>query len=87
MTVKVFVNWYDQEVLTEAEYNARAKEMAEEHRTDDYSFSEFLENRYSHRDLWDANEEERAKIMKHWESMCLDEAYDELGFEDVELEV
>ena len=87
MTVKIFVDWWNKEVLTEEEYNKRAREMAEEFRTSDYNFSEFLEEHYSHRELWDANEKERAKIMEHWVDKCLDEAYDELGFEDIELEV
>lgn len=87
MTVKVFVDWWNKEVLTEEEYNKRAREMAEDFRTSDYNFSEFLEENYSHRELWDANEEERAKIMECWVNKCLDDAYDELGFEDVELEV
>lgn len=87
MTIKVFVDWWHKEILTEEEYNERAKEMAEEHRTDDYSFSEFLENHYSHRELWDADEEQRAKIMEYWADKCLEDAYDELGFEEIELEV
>jgi hypothetical protein len=87
MTIKVFVDWWNEEILTEEEYNKRAREMAEDFRTSDYNFSEFLEEHYSHRELWDANEKERAKIMEHWVDKCLDEAYDELGFENIELEV
>lgn len=87
MTIKVFVDWWNKEILTEEEYNKRAREMAEEYRTDDYSFSEFLENRYSHRELWEATEKERATIMECWVDQCLDDAYDELGFEEVDLEV
>lgn len=87
MTIKVFVNWWNKEILTEEEYKKRAEEMAEERRTDDYSFSEFLENHYSHRELWEANEKERATIMECWVDKCLEGAYNELGFEDVKLEV
>ena len=87
MTIKIFVNWYDQEVLTEAEHNERAKEMAEDFRTSNYNFSEFLEEHYTHRELFEANEEERATIMECWVDKCLDDAYDELGYDEVELEV
>lgn len=87
MTIKVFVDWRNKEVLTEEEYNKRAQEMAEEFRTSDYNFSEFLEQRYTNRELFEANEKERATIMECWVDKCLEDAYDELGFEDVELEV
>lgn len=87
MTVKVFVDWWKKEVLTEEEYNERAREMAEDFRVSDYNFSEFLEENYSHRELWEANEEQRTKIMEYWADKCLDDAYYELGFEEVELEV
>ena len=87
MTIKIFVDWRNEEILTEEEHNKRAEELAEEFRTSDYDFSEFLKMNYSHRELWDANEEERAEIMEDWAYRCLDEAYDALGFEEVELEV
>lgn len=87
MTIKIYVNWYDQEVLTEAEYNERAKEMAEQLRSSDYGFSEFLEQHYSHRELFEANEEERATILENWAEECLNDAYDELGYNEEVLEV
>ena len=87
MTIKVFVDWLNKEILTKEEYNKLAREMAEEHRTDDYSFSEFLENHYTHRELFEANEKERATIMECWVDRCLEDAYDELGYQEVELEV
>ena len=49
MTIKVFVVWQNEEILTEEEYEKRVKEMAENLRTRDYDFSEFLEEKYSHR--------------------------------------
>ena len=87
MTIKVFVDWQNEEILTEEEYDKRVKEMAEDLRTNDYIFSEFLEERYSHRELWDADEKQRAKIMEHWVDQCLEDAYREQGYEEVELEV
>lgn len=87
MTIKVFVDWWNKEILTEEECNKRAEEIAEEFRTDDDDFFDFLAENYSHRELWEANEEQRAKIMEDWAYRCLDEAYDALGFEEVELEV
>ncbi len=87
MTVKVFVDWWNKEILTEEEHNKRAREMAEDFRTSDYNFSEFLEEHYSHRELFEANEKERATIMECWVDKCLEDAYDELGYDEVELEV
>lgn len=87
MTIKVFVDWRNEEILTEEEYNKRAREFAEDLRTSDYDFSEFLEENYSHRELWEADEKQRAKIMEYWVSKCLDAAYCELDYDEVELEV
>lgn len=87
MTIKVFVDWRNEEILTEEEYDKRARELAEEFRTSDYEFSEFLEQRYTHRELFEANEKERATIMECWVDKCLEDAYYELGHDEVELEV
>ena len=87
MTIKVFVDWRNKEILTEEEYDKRVKEMAEDLRTNDCNFSEFLEEKYSHRELWDADEKQRAKIMEHWADQCLEDAYCEQDYEEVELEV
>lgn len=87
MTIKIYVNWRDEEILTESEYNERAREMAKDARTDDFDFSWFLESNYSHRELWEANEEKRAQIMERWVDQCLEAAYIELGHEEIELEV
>ena len=87
MTIKIYVNWRKEEVLTENEYNELVKEMAEDFRTNDDDFSEFLEQNYSHRDLWDTDEEERARIMEHWASKCVESAEYELDCDEVELEV
>ena len=88
MTIKIFVNWRLEEVLTEDEYNEQVREMAEDLRTDnDYGFSEFLAENYSHRALWEADEEERAKIMEHWVDKCFEVAEYELGYDEVVLEV
>lgn len=87
MTIKIFVNWRNEEVLTEDEYNELVKEMAEDLRDSDYDFSEFLTENYSHRDLWDADEEERDRIMEYWASKCLDAALYELDYDEIVLEV
>ena len=87
MTIKIFVDWRNEEVLTAGEYEERIREMAEDLRTSDYNFYEFLEENYSHRELWEAGEEERAKIMEHWVDKCLNAAYYELDYDEVELEV
>lgn len=87
MTIKIFVDWRNEEILTEEEYDKRAREMAEDLRTSDYNFSEFLEEHCTYLELWEADDKQRAKIMERWVDRCLDDAYNELGFEEVELEV
>ena len=87
MTIKIFVDWQNEEILTEEEYEKRVKEMAENLRTRDYDFSEFLEAKYSHLELWEADEKQRAKIMEHWVDKCLEDAYCEQDHEEVILEV
>ena len=87
MTIKIFVDWQNEEIVTREEYDKRAREMAEELRINDSNFSEFLEENYSHRELWEADEEQRTKITRYWADECLKDAYRELDFEEVMLEV
>lgn len=85
MTIKIFADWQNQVILTKEEYDDLAREIAEELRINDNNFSEFLEKNYSYSELWEADEEQRAKIMKHWRDKCLEDAYCELGFDEVTL--
>lgn len=87
MTIKVFVDWRNEKIFTEEEYDKRVKEIAESLLTSDCDFSEFLEENYSHRELWEADGEQRAKIVELWSYKCFKNAYYELNFEEVELEV
>ena len=87
MTIKIFVDWKNEEIITREEYDKRAKKIAEDLRTSDSSFFEFLEENYSHRELWEADEEQRAKIMEYWSDICLKDAYCELDFDEAMLEV
>ena len=87
MTIKIFVDWRNEQVFTEEEYNKRVEKIAEKLRTDDDDFSDFLEKNYSHRVLWEADEEQRAQIMERWAYECLDEAYEELGYEEIEIDI
>ena len=87
MIIEIFVDWQNEEIITREEYDKRAREKAEELRINDSNFSEFLEENYSHRELWEADEEQHTKIMEYWIDKCLEDAYCELGFDEVTLEV
>lgn len=87
MTIKIFVDWQNEEIVTKEEYDEWARKMAEELRINDSNFYKFLEKNYSHSELWEADEEQRAKIMEHWTDKCLEDVYYELSFDEVTLEV
>lgn len=85
MKVKLYVNWQDEEILKEKEYEEKILEAAKDREeNDDYDFSDFLDD-YLDRNhgccrseqlayLFRMNEEERKKILELWKVNCLEVA-------------
>ena len=87
MIIKVYVNWYDHEMLTASEYEARIRESAEEMREDSYLFRDWLDDHYSVCEVWNMNDTERQKAIDLWVDRCLEMAESDLDYDEVEIEV
>lgn len=89
MKVKVYVSWNDQVLLNEAEYaewvNDAAKEMEEE----GDALADFLDDNYSSVEIFDFNEEDKARVWEEFREKCKKMAEEDLGcaFEMIEKEI
>ena len=89
MKVKVYVNWNDQILLTDEEYEARIKETAKDIAEEDDAFDDFLRERYSSAEIFDFEEKDKANVREEFREWCEGTAKIDLGyeFEMVEKEV
>ena len=97
MKVKLYVDWANEKILKEKEYEKEILELVEEQIEDEYSFNEFLDNylnnkrchRYEFEYLFNLNEEERQEILKLWKEDCLEtvKANFDDDYEEIELEL
>ena len=89
MKVKVYVNWNDQVLLTEAGYAEWAKETAEEMEEEEDAFEDFLNEHYYCAEIFYFSEEEKARVREEFREKCKKMAEEDLGntFEMIEKEI
>lgn len=78
MKVKVYVNWYDREVINEKVFNEKVEEATTDYKEDEYFFAEWLDEHYSANEIWGFNEEQRKEVRSNFLIKC-----EELGEKDV----
>ena len=87
MTVKVYVDWYNQEILTAEEYQKKIREeticMLEEKDT----FNDWLSENYTPQAIWHLTEAGRAEVLTQWEEYCRSYAEDEMNHEETHIEI
>ena len=79
--IVVYVNWDDEEILSEAEYQAKLEDETNIAAADDYQFGEWLNEHYTADEIWDMNEGEREEIKADWLKHCRAAMEYELGYE------
>ena len=89
MKVKFYVNWNDQVLLTDEEYEARVKETAKDIEEEDDAFSDFLAERYSPTEIFDFEEKDKTSVREEFREWCEGTAKMDLSyaFEMIEKEV
>lgn len=70
MMVKVYINWEEEEVLSEKEYDAKVAEKAKEIAEDMDELSEFLDDCYTTGSVYRFTPEERAEVDKRFAKHC-----------------
>jgi selenophosphate synthetase-related protein len=79
--VVIYVHWDNEEILKEAEYEAKLEDEANALAADDYEFGQWLNEYYSANYIWDMSEEEKEKIKADWLEHCRNNMGYELGYE------
>lgn len=87
MTIKVFVDWDEHEIISEAEYNEKIRQETEKIMTDKEEFYQWLENNYMPQTIWEMTEAGRIEVQGLWEQVCKDNAEIEFNFESSEIEI
>lgn len=68
--VKVYVNFCSGEVISKEEYAERAQEGTSEYLENHNTFCEFLEEKYTHYELFTMTDEEKADLRDRFEDYC-----------------
>lgn len=79
LTKKIYINWSEQEVLTEEEYEKHLNEVMEEMLEDESILGEWLSDNLNYRETGRLmlSAEYRAEMMAEYENYCRDRAQEE----------
>ena len=76
--VKGYVNWLDEAILSEDDFEVKVAELATEKRDSDAEFASYLEERFSLLQVFDMDVEEKAEVQEDFAEWCEHEARNEL---------
>ena len=79
--VVIYVNWADEEIISEAEYQAKLEEETKISAADDYQFGQWLSEHYNADEVWNMTAEEKDEVSALWLKYCREGMEDELGYE------
>ena len=87
MTIKIYVDWDENDIINEAEYEKIIEEDAKEMASDNYELNEWLNENYQASDIFNWSDAERKKAKKLWEEYCISCSRDGCRFEERTIEV
>lgn len=89
MMVKVYVNWYEREVINEKDFKKKVEEATKVYKEDEDFFGEWLSENYSAWDIWVLNEEQRKEVRNDFLNECerLGVNYAREDWEENEIEI
>ena len=87
MTVKVYVDWYGNEIINESEHKERIRQESERRMADENAFHEWLEENYTPQAIWTLTEAGRIELLGHWEQICKENAEEDSDFELREIDI
>jgi hypothetical protein len=68
--VQIYINWNEQEIMTQEEYERIKAERLDEKLQDDWDFREWLEGEYSIAEVFDMDETERDEVRERYTAWC-----------------
>lgn len=89
MTIKLYVDWRNREILTKEEYEDEVKVRAEVFISDENDFDIWLEENYSGLEIFNFKEEDKNRVCEEWRKACESYAREnaEEEYEEMEIEV
>jgi hypothetical protein len=89
MTIKLYVDWSKQEILTKEEYEDEVKTRADDYTSDKSGFDVWLGETYSCLEIFEFTCEDSVRVRKEWHDACKSYAREDADdkYEEVEIEV
>ncbi len=70
MKIRIYVDWSENEILSEKEITARAKEIAESYFNDENMFSDWLDEQFSGVELFWMDEGDKEAVKDSYKDVC-----------------
>lgn len=91
-TISIYINWNEQQIMTQEEYDRIKEERLDERLQDDWEFREWLEGEYSIVEVFDMGEFERDEVRERyteWCEVCVADGMRDDGYavEETEVEI
>lgn len=86
--MKLYANWYDQEIITAEQYNERLDERIEEE-SGSYCFSEWLNDNYSATEIFNMDDDEKNFTIEEFKDFvmeCIKQEFNQY-WDEVEVDV
>lgn len=87
MKIKIYVDYENQEVLTEEGYKEVLAERAKSYKSDNDAFEDWLNDRYSAFEIFKMKSHDLEEVMDRWEGVCEADAEEDMGRELTEYEL
>lgn len=87
MKIKIYVDYENQEVLTEEDYKKALSERAKSYKDNNENFEDWLNDRYNAFDIFNMNGVELDKVVERWEGVCEADAEEDMSRELTEYEL
>ena len=81
MKIKIYVDYENQEVLTEEGYKEVLKERAKSYKANNENFEDWLNDRYSAFKIFNMKSHDLETVMERWEGVCEADAEEVIGRE------
>ena len=87
MKVKIYINWEDKDILSEADYDKKFETNVTNLMKDEFDFLEWLGGNYSLEEILKATDVDRLRICNDWEECCKETERYNSDYEEVEIEI
>lgn len=87
MKIKIYVDYENQEVLTEENYKKALAERAKSYTANNENFEDWLNDRYSAFEIFKMKSHDLEKVMERWEGVCEADAEEDMSIELTEYEL